>query len=91
MKCVDPVWYSMQQEAKIGVFSRSKFPKLSDCIKHIFKQHGSTDKYIADTNVSFNWLQSNMTDYELIRSILAYCNPPGFHFYCNNETAILGK
>lgn len=62
MKCVDPVWYSVQQEAKIEIFSRSKFPKLSDCIKHIFRQYGSMDQYVADINVSFNWLQSNMID-----------------------------
>ena len=75
----------MQQEAKIGVFSRSKYQTISDCVNYILTQHNAKAKHIDKTTVSFNWLQSNMTDYEFIRSVLAYCNPSGYHFYCNNE------
>ena len=40
---------------------------------------------IEESNTNDNWQQTNMTDYEYVISILAYTNPPGFHFYCNNE------
>lgn len=86
MKCVDRVWYSMTQEEKFGVFSRRQYKSIHDCVEYILDQHKASKKEIEKTNVSFNWLQSKMTDYEFIRSVLAYCNPPGFHFFCNNET-----
>lgn len=85
LKCVDRVWYSMTQEEKFGVFSRRQYKSIHDCVDYILDQHKARGKEIEKTNVSFNWLQSKMTDYEFIRSVLAYCNPPGFHFYCNNE------
>lgn len=85
MKCVDRVWYSMTQEEKFGVFSRRQYKSIHDCVDYILDQHKALGKEISKTNVSFNWLQSKMTDYEFIRSVLAYCNPPGFHFFCNNE------
>lgn len=85
LKCVDRVWYSMTQEEKFGVYSRRQFQSISDCVRQILKTHQARGMEVDDTTVSFNWLQSKMTDYEFIRSVLAYCNPPGFHFFCNNE------
>ena len=85
MQCVDRVWYSMTQEEKFGVFSRRQYKSVHDCVNYILDQHKAKKKEVEQTNVSFNWLQNKMTDYEFIRSVLAYCNPPGFHFFCNNE------
>ncbi len=85
MKCVDRVWYSMTQEEKFGVFSRRQYKSIHNCVDYILDQHKVREKFIEETTVSFNWLQTKMTDYEFIRSILAYTNPPGFHFFCNNE------
>jgi hypothetical protein len=85
LKCVDRVWYSMTQEEKFGVFSRRKYQSIHDCVDYILDQHKAKEKFIEPTTVSFNWLQNKMTDYEFIRSVLAYTNPPGFHFFCNNN------
>jgi len=85
MQCVDRVWYSMTQEEKVGVFSTKKYKSISDCVKYILDLHKARSSEIENSTTEFNWLQSKMTDYEFIRSVLAYTNPPGFHFYCNNE------
>lgn len=85
LQCVDRVWYSMTQEEKIGVFSKKQYNTISDCVRYILNTHQARSTEIEDTAVSFNWVQSKMTDYEFVRSVLAYANPPGFHFFCNNE------
>ena len=85
LKCVDRVWYSMTLEEKFGTFSPKTYKNISDCVRYILNTHRAKGMEVDDNNVSFPWSQSKMTDYQFIRSILAYCNPPGFHFFCNNE------
>ena len=69
LKCIDPIFYQMTLDQKITDFPKST---ISDVVKKIVSNNGSTLKEFTDTDYAYNWLQLQMTDYEMIRSMLPY-------------------
>lgn len=69
LKCIDPVFYQMTLDQKITSFGKVS---ASEVVKKIVNDNGGKVKNIQSTNYPFQWLQTQKTDYEMIRSLLPY-------------------
>lgn len=69
LKCVDPVFYRMSLDENIKSFGEVS---TSEVVKKLVKSNGGIEKNIVGTNYNFKWLQTSITDYEMIRSLLPY-------------------
>lgn len=87
LECVDKVFYSMTIEKKY-----KSYPSMltSDVAKKIIVENGGTPKLVTTTDYKYTWLQPQLTDYKMIRSILPYSQTPDektlyTFFSLNNE------
>lgn len=86
--CVDKVFYKMTLFKKYKSYRNML---ASDVVSKIVSDNGGTIKKIDDTDYKFTWLQAQMTDYKMIRSLLPYSktadNKTCFTFFMLNEEA----
>ena len=86
--CVDRVFYKMTLEHKSRSFGKIK---ISDLVTQLVTENGGTVKTLVETDYSYRWLQSKMTDYEMIRSLIPFSrssdNDLVYHFFMYNEKA----
>lgn len=69
LRCVDPVFYTMQLNEKYESFGKIT---ISEIVRKLVTRNGGKIKKIEPTDFAYNWLQAQMTDYEMIRSLLPY-------------------
>lgn len=88
LKCVDPVFYAMQLDEKHESYSSTT---ISEVVSKIVSRNGGRVGRIEPTDYSYNWLQAQLTDYEMIRSMLPYARSVGgdllYSFFMFNEEA----
>lgn len=69
LKCVDPIFYTMQLSEKFESYGKTT---VSNIVSKIVVRNGGRVSKIVPTDYSYNWLQAQLTDYEMIRSMLPY-------------------
>ncbi len=69
LRCVDPVFYNMSLNKK---YKSYKNMKASDVVNKIVTENGGKIKLLVNTDYKYTWLQPQMTDYTMIRSLLPY-------------------
>lgn len=88
LECVDPVFYQMTLQDKIRSFGKTT---VSEVTEKILKENGAKIKRIDGTSYAFPWLQTQITDYEMIRSMLPYAKSSEgnlvYHLLLFNEEA----
>ncbi len=88
LHCVDKIFYKMTLTKKYKSF---KNMLASDVVSKIILENGGVIKKIDDTDYKFTWLQAQMTDYKMIRSLLPYSktadNKTCFTFFMLNNEA----
>lgn len=88
LKCVDPVFYKMSLDENIKSFGKVS---SSEVVKKLISSNGGTAKTVIDTSYNYRWLQTSITDYEMIRSLLPYSKSSNgellYTFYMFNKEA----
>jgi len=88
LECIDPIFYQMTLQDKIRSFGKTT---VSEVAEKILKENGAKIKRIDKTDYSFPWLQTQTTDYEMIRSMLPYAKSSEgnlvYHLLLFNEEA----
>lgn len=88
LKCVDPIFYVMQLDEKYESYGKTT---ISEIVNKIISRNGGKVKRIEPTDFSYNWLQTQLTDYEMIRSMLPYARSISgdllYNFFMFNEEA----
>lgn len=88
LHCLDPVFYSMTLNEKVRSFGQAT---ASNVVEKIVSENGGTSKIVVPTDVNYNWLQTQMTDYDMIRSLLPYSRSLDgkvmYNFFMFNEEA----
>ena len=69
LMCIDPVFYSMTLKQNIASFGEVP---VSSVVEKLVSNNGGNSKKIISTDYSYKWLQTRMTDYDMIRSLLPY-------------------
>lgn len=87
LECVDKVFYKMTIDKKYKSYSKNL---ASDVAKKIINDNGGISKMVTNTNYRYTWLQPQLTDYKMMRSLLPYSQTPDektlFTFFVlNNE------
>jgi len=88
LKCVDPVFYVMQLDEKYESYGKTT---ISEIVNKLVSRNGGKVNRIEPTSYSYNWLQAQLTDYEMIRSLLPYAKSTSgdllYTFFMFNEEA----
>jgi len=88
LECIDPIFYQMTIQQKFKSFGETS---TSNVVNKILSDYQIKNKYIEDTGYKFKWLQTQITDYEMIRSLLPYSKSTSgnllYHFIMFNEEA----
>jgi hypothetical protein len=86
LQCVDKVFYSMTLTKKFRSFRNTL---ASDVVQSIISENGGNPKAIESTDYKFTWLQAQMTDYTMVRSLIPYSktsdNKTCFTFFMHNN------
>ena len=86
LNCVDKVFYSMTIDKKYKSYRNML---SSDVAKKIIQENGGKVKQVDDTNYRYTWLQPQLTDYKMMRSLLPYSQTPDnktlYTFFTLNE------
>ena len=69
LMCVDRAFYKMTLNQRSSSYGKST---TADVVSNIIQRYGAKAKKIVQSNYSFRWLQPQLTDYQMIRSILPY-------------------
>jgi len=69
LRCIDPTFYKMTLDQRVTSYGKVN---ISSVIKKIAARNGAKIKKLVDTDFAFNWLQTQYTDYEMIRFLLPY-------------------
>ena len=87
LMCVDLAFYKMTQNDRMESYGKVEISKI---INKIVSRNGGKMKLNINTDYPFYWLQTQMTDYEMIRSLLPYARSSSkelnyVFFLYNNE------
>lgn len=86
MQCIDSVFYQMTLDEKFASFGKVT---TSDVVKKLVTNNGGKIKKIIESDYSFKWLQTAITDYNMIRSLLPYSRSSSgnlmYNFFMFNE------
>lgn len=69
LHCIDKVYYKMTLDKKYAGYNNQT---ISNVVKTITSNNGGSVGKIIDTDYKYNWLQTQMTDAEMLRSLLPY-------------------
>lgn len=69
LRCVDPTYYKMTLDQKMTSYGETT---ISSVVRTIVTRNGAKIKKLVDTDFGYRWLQTQYTDYEMIRSLLPY-------------------
>lgn len=69
LHCIDRVYYNMTLNKKYNGFPNQN---ISSVIRKITTDNGGTIGEIIETDYKYNWIQAQMTDADMIRSLLPY-------------------
>ncbi|HOB26243.1 MAG TPA: hypothetical protein PKG93_03765 [Bacilli bacterium] len=88
LKCVDPVFYNMQLSEKFESYGKTS---ISEIVRKIVSRNGGKINKLVPTDFDYNWLQTQLTDYEMIRSMLPYARSTNgellYNFFMFNNEA----
>lgn len=87
LKCIDATFYKMTLNENYNSFGKIN---ISDIIKKLVTNNGGKANTIIDTNYAYRWLQTGITDYDMIRTMLPYAKANNGNllytfFMLNNE------
>lgn len=88
LKCVDSVFYNMTLNENFASFGKTT---ISSIVNKLIINNGGKIKKITNTDYAFIWLQTALTDYKMIRSLLPYSRSSNgdvlYNFFMFNEEA----
>lgn len=86
LKCIDSVFYNMTLNENFASFGKTT---ISSVVNKLVSNNGGKAKKIVNTDHAFIWLQTAMTDYNMIRSLLPYSRSSSgglmYNFFMFNE------
>ena len=69
LHCIDRIYYNMTLNKNFNAFPNQA---ISDVIRKIVSNNGGSIGQIIETDYKYSWIQAQMTDAEMIRSLLPY-------------------
>lgn len=91
LKCLDPIFYKMSLNDNIRSFGNAT---VSAIVNKLVSLNNGKIKTLVDTAYQYKWLQTQLTDYEMIRSMLPYSQSSNgdllYTFFMFNEECYFG-
>lgn len=88
LSCIDRTFYLMTLNQESHSYANST---ISDVVSRIVKKNKAAEGKIVKTDYQYNWLQPQLTDYQMIRSMLPYSQSSSgdfmYTFYMYNNKA----
>jgi len=86
LQCIDSVFYKMTLNEKFASFGKVN---TSSVVEKLVSNNGGKIKKLVNSDYAYTWLQTAMTDYNMIRSILPYSRSSSgnlmYNFFMFNE------